>query len=44
MQGGGGGYSEPLLDGDMVGIGWLFQLLVEDVMEEMEVVANEEQQ
>ena len=36
--------SEPLLDGHMVGIGWLFQLLAEDVMEEVEVVADEEQQ
>ena len=35
---------EPLVDGDVVGIGWLFQLLAEDVMEEVEVVADEEQQ
>lgn len=35
---------EPLVDGDVVGIGWWFQLLAEDVMEEVEVVADEEQQ
>ena len=35
---------EPLVDGDLVGIRWLFQLLAEDVMEEVEVVADEEQQ
>ena len=36
--------SKPLLDGDVVGIGWLFQLLAEDVTEEVDVVADEEQQ
>ena len=35
---------EPLVVGDVVGIGWLFQLLVEDIMEEVEVVADEQQQ
>ena len=35
---------EPLVDGDLVGIRWLFQLLAEDVMEEVQVVADEEQQ
>ena len=35
---------EPLVDRDVVGIGWLFQLLAEDVMEEVDVVGDEQQQ
>ena len=33
--------SEPLVDRDVVGIGWLSQQLAEDVMEEVGVVADE---
>ena len=36
--------SEALVDGDMVGIGRVFQLLVKDVVEEVEVVVDEEWQ
>ena len=36
--------SEPLEDGDMAGIGQVFQLLVEDIMVEVEVVTEDEQQ
>lgn len=36
--------SEPLVDGDAAGIGRGFQLPAEDIMEEVEVVADEEQQ
>ena len=33
---------EILLNGDMAGIGWEFQLLVEDIIEEVEVLTDEE--
>ena len=36
--------SEPLVDEDVAGIGQGFQLLVQDIMEEVEVVGDEEQQ
>ena len=35
--------SETLVDGDVAGIGGEFQLLAEDIMQEVEVVADEEQ-
>lgn len=34
--------SETLVDGDVAGIGWKFQLLAEDIMEEVEAVADEQ--
>ena len=36
--------SKPLLDGDVTGIGRFFQLLAKDIMEEVDVVADEEKQ
>ena len=36
--------SETLVDGDVAGIGGEFQLLAEDIMQEVEVVADEEQE
>ena len=33
---------ETLVDGDVAGIGWKFQLLAEDIMEEVEAVADEQ--
>ena len=36
--------SEALVDGDVAGIGWGFQLPEEDIMEEVEIVADEQQQ
>ena len=36
--------SEPLVDGDAAGIGPGFQLPAEDIMEEVEIVADEQQQ
>ena len=36
--------SEALVDGDVAGIGWGFQLPEEDIMEEVEIVADEHQQ
>ena len=35
--------SQTLVDGDVAGIRWEFWLLAEDIMEEVEVVADEEQ-
>ena len=37
-------YSELLVDGDVTGIGRFFQLLAKDIMEEVDVVADEEKQ
>ena len=36
--------SEPLVDGDAAGIGPGIQLPAEDIMEEVEIVADEQQQ
>ena len=36
--------SEPLVHGDVAGIGRGFQLTAEDIMEEVEIVADEQQQ
>ena len=36
--------SEPLVHGDVAGIGRGFQLTAEDIMEEVEIVADEQRQ
>ena len=36
--------SETQVDGVMAGTGWVFQVLAEDIIEDVEVVADEEQQ
>ena len=36
--------SKTLVDGDVAGIGWKFQLLAEDIMEEVEAVADEQRE